>query len=275
MEFSFSDNQSVETIEKVPEDFRGLYIETDGKFRLNSEDGGVKSAVAAITRMDVALKASRAETKAARTGRIDLSPLSEFGDNPAGILETFNGKISEIEAHAKANGNEDIQRQVEKIKQDLAKAHSGDLEKRDARIGALTGQLHNILVKGEAVSALAGANALDPDLALPFLEKQVKVTEEDGKFLVAVVDTAGDIRYSGVTGAPMSIKELVAEMKANEKFAPLFKSEAPYGGGKPPGGQPQRQLPNSQGGKGEMSSQDKISLGLRKGQHVGGTGMRR
>lgn len=266
MEFDFAENTEVSSIDSVPEDFRGLYVRDgdEGPFKLNSEDAGVKSAVAAITRLNTSLKASRAEAKANKGKQIDLSALSDFGSDPDSILEGFNNKIAELNESLKAKGGKDLERQVDKIKQDLAQAHAKDLEGKDNRIGALTGQLHALLVTNEATSALAEAGALDSDLALPFITKQVKVDETDGNFKVNVVDDAGDVRYSGVTGQPMSIKELVAEMKGKDKFGPLFKSEAPKGGGTPPQGG------NNRGAHKvdpqNMSSVDKISAGLQKGQ---------
>jgi hypothetical protein len=80
---------------------------------------------------------------------------------------------------------------------------------------------------------------------------------------VHVVDKAGDIRYSGVTGAPMSIKELVAEMKGHDRYAKLFASEAASGAG------PTRR-PTASGGcgaarraaAGEHAVPQKIAAGL-------------
>jgi hypothetical protein len=135
--------------------------------------------------------------------------------------------------------------------------HDKDLEARDSRIKGLTGQLHGHLVTSAATSALAAAGSIDTDLAMPHLARQVQVQEEDGKFNVHVVDAQGDTRYSGSTGAPMTITELVAEMKGTDKFKPLFKSEAPKGGGKQPG---HTHVPA--GGGGEMSATDKIEAGL-------------
>lgn len=266
MEFDFSENTSVADINSVPQDFRGLYVEgDDGKFTLGSDNEGIKSAVAAVTRLNQALKASRAESKAAKGKQIDLSSLSEYGDTPETIAETFNTRVTELNDALKKKPDADaLQRQVEKIKHDLAEAHAGELRAKDARADALTGQLHTILVTNEAKTALAEAGAIDSELAEPFINKQVKVAEEDGKFSVNVIDAAGDIRYSGVTGAPMTIKELVEEMKQQDKFGPLFKSEAPGGGGKPPLGSPKP----GQGGTNtsQLSSIDKISAGLKKGQ---------
>ena len=122
---------------------------------------------------------------------------------------------------------------LKRLKLIFAKTHSQQIKDKDTRISALKTQLHGHLVDSAAVSALK--DSIDPDLALPFVKKQVKVEEVEGKFQVNVIDNAGDVRYSGVTGDRMSIKELVDEMKTQGKYKPLFKSQAPAGGGLEPG----------------------------------------
>lgn len=255
MEFSFLENQQVpkEKFDTVPEDFRGLYKEGDEGYVLNTEDPGVKSAVSAITGLNKALVAARGEARDAKKSRVDLSPLRDFGETPEEIAEAVKGKIEE----AGKSKNDDVNRQVDKIKQELAQAHVQEKEGYEKRIEALRGQLYSHLVESNAVKALSEAGAIDPDLILPMLKQHVLVSEEDGEFRVSVVDDSGDPRYSGATGGPMTIKELVAEMKANEKYGPLFKSESRQGGGAEPN---QRRTTARQ--QQEMSATDKIAAGL-------------
>lgn len=253
MEFQF--NQTVDSIESVPQDFRGLYVEQDGKHVL-SDDPAVKSAVSAITGLNRSLKAARGEAKELKGRQIDLSGLSEYGDSPDAILQGFQDTLADATKGKKSQ--EDFQRQVAKVKEDLGQAHQAELLKSNTRAEALTGQLHSILVTGAARNALAEAGAIDSDLALPFLATQIKVTEEAGKFAVNVVDGTGDPRYSGTTGAPMSVTELVAEMKGQEKYGPLFKSDKASGAGTKPNQQRQSMQKNSD----EMSPKDKIKAGL-------------
>ena len=234
MEFSFTENQTVpsDKFEKtVPADFSGLYVERDGNYVLNSEEGSVASAVKAIVGLDKSLRVARAEAQGLKGRAVDLAVLSEYGDSPETIVEGIQAKIDAIKAASKSKGGEDLERQVTKIKEDLQKVHNVELEVKTKRLEGLTGQLHELLVTSAATAALAEAKAIDVDLVLPHLNKQVKVSEEDGKFNVNVVDAAGDPRYSGTTGAPMTIKEAVAEMKATQKFELLFESEAHTGGG--------------------------------------------
>ena len=255
MEFQF--NPKVESLDSVPQDFRGLYTEVeDGGYALRSDDDGVKSAVSALTGMSRALKVARAEAQGWKGKSVDLSALSEFGDTPEAILEGFKNTLADATKGKKTQ--EDFQRQIEKIKADLGSSHVKEIESVQARADAYKNQLYSHLVTSTAKSALHEAGAVDPDLVLPFLAQQVKVSEESNQFAVSVVDSAGDTRYSGTTGAPMGVAELVQEMKATEKYGPLFKSEKPSGGGTQPG----VGRPRSRGNGEDLSPAEKISRGL-------------
>lgn len=268
MEFEFVSNQSVapDKFEStVPEDFRGLYVEKDGQYVLGSDNPGVSAAVKAVTKLNTSLRAARAEAAGLKGRSADLSALAEFGDTPDKILEGINTRMEEIKATHKTKTGEELERKVAKIKEDLSSAHRTEVEKYTKRIEALTGQLHSHLVTSTATAALAEAGAIDVDLVLPHLQTQVKVAEEDGKFNVFVVDGAGDPRYSGNTGAPMTIKELVAEMRSKDKFAPLFKSDSHSGGGRAPGGRP----PQRDTGE-PKSPRAKIASAVQSGQYQRG-----
>ncbi|RKZ20179.1 hypothetical protein DRQ50_00035 [bacterium] len=256
--FDFTDNQLVEKLDTVPEDFRPLYTETDdGKFKLNGADPVVGSAVKAVQGLNKALRASRAEANDAK-GRIpDLSSLSGFGTDPTGILEGFNAQLEEARAANKGKGTKATEDAVKAAQEAMANAHTKELEKQNTRNGALQKQLYGVLVGAEATTALAKANALNPALVLPFIEKQVRVTEEDGKFTVRVLDSKGTERFSGTTGDHLTITELVQEMRANSEYGPLFKSDAPQGGGNPPTHSPGRKAPG-----GTKTAAQKIAAGL-------------
>lgn len=246
----------VDALDKVPEPFRPLYKEgNDGKFAVNPDYKPLAEAVVGLNR---SLKAARLEAKNKTT--VDLSPLSEFGEDPTAIRDAVNAKLKELQDELAKGG--DAKLNLDKIKGDLAAAHAKELEKANKRGEALQGQLYGLLVENAATAAVAEAKGV-PELLLPFIKNQVKVVEQDGEFKVFVVDAAGDQRYSGITGQPMTIKELVAEMKAQEKFGRLFESEAGGGGGGTPPGSGRR--PASQQREGEpRSSMDKIAAGLRK-----------
>jgi hypothetical protein len=257
---AFEFNQKVKDLSSVPNDFQGLYEAAgDGDGFVLRADDATKSAVSAITGLNKALKVARAEAAGFKGSAVDLSALADYGKDPSEILTSFNEKLAA--AIKDQPTKEDMARQLDKIKADLSKAHSEELKVSSKRGDALKSQLYGHLVTSAAKTALAEAGAIDSDLALPFLERQVKVIEEDGTFSVNVVDGTGDARYSGVTGSPMSVGELVAEMKANEKYGPLFKSEVGAGGSGTPAEGGRRSNANA-GDKADKSPTEKIRSGL-------------
>lgn len=263
MPFDFSKNATVDSLDQVPADFQPFYKEgEDGTFALDSENPVVKSSVAVIAGLNKSLSAARKEAKDAKGKQIDLSPLSDYGTSIEEIVEGIQAKIAEVQTEGGKKSEADVQKKIDAIKADLLKANEQAVQTRDARIEALTGQLYKRMVEAEASAALAPV-AVDVELALPFVKNQIKVAEADGQFVVQVVDGEGNERHGG-TGNPMTIKELVAEMKGNPKYAPLFKSDSNPGAGTPPGSTNRRT--NAQTKTEDLSPTDKIKSGLDKGQ---------
>jgi len=259
MDFDF--DVPVTDLAKVPEQFRPLYVTAqDGKIGIDVADPKVKGAVEAISGFNKALKAARAEAKANKSKTIDLAPLAEYGDSPETILSRFNEMNGELQEQLKAAGKVD----TGKIKQDLAKQFTGEIDKHKLRSTALQNQLYGMLVDNAALTAVTEMKGT-PELLMPLISKSVKVTEVDGKFVVQVVDAAGDVRYSGTTGNPMTIKELVASMKADDKYSRAFDSEHQNGGGGADANGSRQQV-RTQVKVSDMTPMQKIAAGLTKGQ---------
>jgi hypothetical protein len=105
-----------------------------------------------------------------------------------------------------------------------------DIEARDGRISALSSALERRLVDAEATAALAAAKG-SPKVLLPHIKSHVKVVEEDGEYVVHVVDAKGNQRIGDAKGSPMTISQLVEEMKADPEFARNFDGSGSSGGG--------------------------------------------
>lgn len=261
--FDFKNNTTVskEKFESVvPADFQPLYAEDGDVMKLDSSEPWKAAAISALTGSSVALAKARTEiTELNKKKDVDLSPLSEYGDSVDTIASGISSAIEEATKAARKGDKSDVERQVAKIKEDLAKGHATELKAKDEVIGGLTGQLKTLLVDNAATKALAEAGAIDADLVLPHIHNHVKAEMgDDGKFSVTVVDAAGDPRYSSTTAAPMQIGELVGEMKAQDKYAPLFRSEKKSGSGT----NQQRHTMQRQTQDGDKSSHDKIVAGL-------------
>jgi len=225
----------------IPENLRPMYAEVEGSEGNYAIPEGLRGVADAMTGLFSANKKARDDVKAwERKGAPDLSDLSDYGDDFTTIKEGVKAKIAELESSlAKgAEGKVDL----DKVRTEMKAAHAKDLKAKDDENQALRGTVHKYL-------------------ALPFAEKHMKVVEQDGEFNPVVVDADGDVRISGGTGLPMTPKELIKEMRAQEKYAPLFKSQAKTGGGALPGRTGAAPQPTSGA---DASPIDKIKSGLKK-----------
>lgn len=232
--FDFKAHAEVEDISAVPEEFRPLYVEsadTPGTFGLNHSEPTIAGAIKALIGMSGALGASREAERKAKAGQIDLSPLSEFGTDVGSIREAVIAMQEEL-TNAKAGKIPGVD--VDKLKAELAKAHATQLATKDQENDSLKSQLHSVLVDAALTSAIAEAKG-NGALLRPMLASKIRPFFDDkGRMTVAVVDEAGDRRFSGVTGEHMTIAELVAETKADKQFAAAFESAALPGSGLSP-----------------------------------------
>jgi len=259
MQFNFSDNQEVTDLSKVPSQFQGLYSEKEGSdgFSLRTDDPAVKGAIEAISGLNTALTAARSDAASNKGKAVDLSALSDYGTNVNEIATGFRSKVQELEE--KLANTDEVKLDLNKVREEMGKAHAKDIQRSGERIKALESQLYSLLVENAATSAIAEAKG-SPELLMPFVRSQVKVVEHDGQMEVFVVDESSSQRFSGVTGQPMTVTELISEMKNNAKYGRLFDSELPVGGGALPNTKPGRLATQ----KGERTSIEKIAAGLQK-----------
>ena len=231
----FEFEAELESLEKVPSQYQGLYVkdEAAGKFNLDPELAKRLDTSGLTTALDKERKASR---EAAKT----LSSYQKFGK-----LEEIQARLEAAEKGSGVN--------VEKLKADMLAAHTAELSERDGSIQKMRSSLERHLIDAEAATALSEHKGSSM-LLLPHVRDRVKVVEENGEFVARVVDAEGDPRGNG-KGGFMSIKDLVVELKKNPEFARAFESSGTSGGGTRPGG-------NKGGTPGSMSATEKIAAGL-------------
>ncbi len=117
-------------------------------------------------------------------------------------------------------------------KTQLLDKHTTDLAQKDARITQLTGAVDQMVRQASATQAIAEAKG-SVGLLLPHVLAHTRVKEtDDGKFVVEVVDQAGNVRIGDSQGAPMDLKGLVKEMRQSEEYARAFDGEGHSGTGK-------------------------------------------
>jgi hypothetical protein len=205
----------VDKLDDIPEALRGEYTEKDGKFHLGvdglEDTGGLKTA----------LQKERADRAAYEK---QVKAWQGLGKSPDEIKELLEAQARADEDKATKAGEWD------KLKAQMNEKHDAALRSKDETISAMRMRLNAELVDAKAVAAIAAAKGV-PELLLPHVQRHVKV---DADFNVQVVDDKGDPRVNG-KGEPLTIADLVAEMRGSEVFGRAFEGSGQSGSGKQPG----------------------------------------
>jgi len=204
------------------------YTEKDGKFYLNVEPVN-GFALEDITGLKTALskeRGSRETLERAAAKWKDLDP-DKARDALARLAE-----IADLDP--KKEADKIALAKIEELKKQLLDKHSNELKTREDRAATLLRQIESLLIDSAATAALAESKG-SVDLLLPHVRSQVRVKEQDGKFSVEVINSEGNTRVNNAAN-PMTIAELVAEMKASEKFGRAFEASGQSGGGAKGGG---------------------------------------
>lgn len=207
--------------EDVPAELLKLYKENEkGEYILDAEEDEEGA-----TRMSAALakERKRAEDLDAKVKKWEAS-----GKTPEEILELLEGQKAAADEKLKSEGA------WTKLRDQLLEKHAKELKTRDDAMASLRSQLENLMVDSVAVGELATAKG-KAKLLLPHIKSQTKVVEKDGKFSVVVVNAQGEPRING-KGEPLTIADVVKEMRESDDYASAFEGTGSGGSGTPPSG---------------------------------------
>ena len=140
------------------------------------------------------------------------------------IMKQFEGV--DVEAYKSLMAQEDARKLEEsKKKGEFEKILKEQAEKSNAKISALTDELHKIKVEGALLDAASKHKAINPGQVVKLVRDQVKMSET-GK--VEIIDPmSGNTRYNDA-GEPLEVETAVTEwLKAN----PHFVQSGPSGSG--------------------------------------------
>lgn len=204
---------TVDAIDTIPEAQRSLYKETNGKFVLDvdgyEDPANLKSAL-------------QKERDAAKNATKQAQAWAAIGKTPEEIQQLLEAQ-AQAERDKLTKGGE-----WDKLREQMATQHKTELSKKDEAIQAREAALSRHLIDAAAVTALAEAKG-SAALLLPHIRAAVKVVEEDGEYVVRVIDKNGP-RVNG-KGEFLTIKDLVVEMRQSEEFGRAFDASGTTGGG--------------------------------------------
>lgn len=210
----------VDNLDAIDEAHKALYEKDGDKFRLKID--GLPQPEDTTNLKTALQKERKAAAEAAKRAK-EYEGLGLTAEEIAALVEE---KKKKDENDAKRAGD------FEKLKAQMNEKHAAELKAREDAVSRMRGTVEKYLINSEATAAIAAEKGI-PDLLLPHVQRFVKVVEQDGDYLVQVVDTKGDPRVNG-KGEPLTISDLVKEMKSNEIFGRAFEGSGKSGSGTPP-----------------------------------------
>lgn len=209
----------VDSIEDVPENLRELYVETPtGKYRLDAEDDDSAELKRAIEK----------ERKNSETLKLALEKFrKEHGDIDPEEFRALKADAEKREQERAAKAGE-----WDKVKAQIEEKYGKEIAQRDQALQETEAAYRRTLLEGAALSAIAAEKGI-PAMLMPKVLKHLRDKKSDGKFDVVVVDEQGNERISPRSGSdgPMTVAELVTELKADAVWARAFDGSSSSGGG--------------------------------------------
>jgi hypothetical protein len=204
---------TLDTLDGVDEGQKTFYVERDGKFHLDVD--GIEDTAGLKSALDK--ERARARDFEKKYGQLkDVDP------------EEYTKLKKEAEERAALDAEK--KGQFDTLKNQLVEKHTKEISLKDGEISAMTKALENYLVDANATAAIAEAKGV-PALLLPHVKASVRVVKDGDEYVVQVVDKAGNPRISDSKGTPMTIPDLVAEMKKSDVFGRAFEGSGASGGG--------------------------------------------
>lgn len=199
----------------------------------NATDEQIQKALDAV-KAETA-KAVEAETNGLKENKTKLlTQMDKLKKNqvPEGFdvegFEKYKTDAAELEKKQKELADAELEGkgQWDALKMQLNTAHATALttaaEASSATISSLRKALDKELIENNAIKAieLEKGNSL---FLLPHMRGSMKTVEtENGGYEVHVLDKEGNRRFQDDATTPFEVKDLVAEFKANETYAPAF-----------------------------------------------------
>lgn len=238
--------KKVANLDEVAEKFRSLYTEVEGGGFVLTDELEVEGYVSAE-------KADEAVKGLVKNKEDILAELKKLKNSYKDIdIEKYKelvaaNEVLETERKAREAEREEQEREKQKAigdfdarEKQLAKKHAEEISQRakeleslNAQINSLTSTLNQQLVGNTARTALADARAKAKggiNILMPHIERMTRVETIDGKHVVRVIGPDGQPRMNA-KDEPLSIHELVVEMRDDEEFSGCFEADNRTGGG--------------------------------------------
>lgn len=230
----------LDSIDGLPDPIKAEYTQKDGKFVLSVEavDGWELDDVAGLKN---GLSSERGITTAMKK---ELEKLGSKWDDtakkwvhiadPVKIKQAV-AKFDEFSAFDPTKEADKIaEAKVQSIKEQLVAEHEQVVNSLTEKNGKLNKGIEKVLQEQVARAEIIALKGV-PELVLPAIKAVTRVVEKDDDFVVEVLDDKGNVRIGDSKGTPMTVKQLVAELRGTETYGRAFEGDGKQGSGKQPG----------------------------------------
>lgn len=221
----------VDSIDDLPEAIQSEYKQTEeGNYILDvtpkngyalENTAGLKKALGAERQ-----KASQYEKQ-----------ISAFGDLDPSDLQTKLERLQELEQiDPSQEADKLLETRLKSIQDQMSSKHKKELDGVVSKYSKTEQHLQKLLIDDAAKSAIIKAGGNEKTLAymLPNVINQLSIQENDTGFSTQVRDEFGNPRIGDAQGSPMSVEQLVLEMKTLDLWQGAFPASGQSGGGIPP-----------------------------------------
>jgi hypothetical protein len=240
----------VDTLDEVPEEFKGLYTEADGKFTLNAK---LVVKIGQGTGAKIGLDRERLTVASLKE---KLRAFKAIGETP----EALQQRITELEEAATASPDKQaIEATIARRYEAKITTLTNENTELRTQVTTVRGESDADFLNNEIASAIAASDAL-PNALRPILRERARVERDDqGVRRLVVRDDKGE-EVLTPRGEPVtSLVTYASLLKTNDEYGFAFKAVGTSGGGSNPNHQ-------RQGGGGAKNPFDPKTLNLTEAQ---------
>jgi len=201
----------VDSLDAIKEEHRALYVEENGKFRLDldgyEDPKGLKTAL-------------QSERDAAKTAKQELQKLQKQfeGIDPEIVKKVFSQIDQDEEAKLIAEGKitEVIQKRTEKMREEHERVLKAEKDRAD-KAEAYANKFKESVIQGQIIQAAVELEALPEATAdIAFLAKSKFALDENGK--AVAVDENGEVIIGKDGQTALSPKEWVESLREQKPY---------------------------------------------------------
>lgn len=226
----------VDTLDTIPELLREHYRPgsrdegLEGKFILDVDPADSGYRLEDVSAIMQALRDERRAREAAEQARKEAEQLVVGGMRARDIKARLQ-RLEELERLDPAKEADRLaQARVEAALAKMREEHDAEREQLLQQAEKYRDSLRRATLSAAVERAIAQADVLNPEAVRLKVERHLRVREDDGGFVLEVVDDSGEPIFDS-KGRPATVESFVAGLRNDEKWASAFKPVAKAGAG--------------------------------------------